>query len=239
MILRRITEHVREQNWLAVFLDFAIVVVGVFIGIQVANWNEARHEDARQARVIEFLIADLAEIERAGEASWEGYDRRVQAAIRVSDFLRSDAALPADAEQFEADLDLVLTARVALLRSPTIVELLASGDTGLIDDEGLRFEIIRFDQSMQSAAEVNTGIIDIWTRYTETISAHAYEVFEASGAPGEYQTLRFDYDIEALRGDPAVLPALSWIANINIIELGMRRNITEEAARLRSRLEAE
>jgi hypothetical protein len=42
MLLRRVIEHVREQNWLAVFIDFLIVVVGVFIGIQVANWNEER-----------------------------------------------------------------------------------------------------------------------------------------------------------------------------------------------------
>jgi len=44
MILRRVTEHVKAQNWLAVGIDFLIVVVGVFIGIQVANWNEGRIE---------------------------------------------------------------------------------------------------------------------------------------------------------------------------------------------------
>ena len=37
MLLRRITKHITEQNWFAVFIDFLIVVVGVFIGIQVAT----------------------------------------------------------------------------------------------------------------------------------------------------------------------------------------------------------
>ena len=46
MLLRRIIEHVKVQNWTAVLLDLLIVVVGVFIGIQVANWN-----DERQAQV--------------------------------------------------------------------------------------------------------------------------------------------------------------------------------------------
>ena len=49
MILRSLTRHVREQNWFAVFLDFLIVVVGVFIGIQVANWN-AERADRVEAR---------------------------------------------------------------------------------------------------------------------------------------------------------------------------------------------
>ena len=33
MILRRITQHIKAQNWFAVGLDYVIVVVGVFIGI--------------------------------------------------------------------------------------------------------------------------------------------------------------------------------------------------------------
>ena len=46
MLLRRITQHVKEQNWFAVGIDFVIVVIGVFIGIQVANWNDARQQRA-------------------------------------------------------------------------------------------------------------------------------------------------------------------------------------------------
>src|SRR5512147_1389332 len=44
MLLRRVIEHVREQNWTAIAIDFVIVVIGVFVGIQVSNWNEARVE---------------------------------------------------------------------------------------------------------------------------------------------------------------------------------------------------
>mgnify|MGYP001112195513 CR=1 FL=1 len=38
MLLRPLTKHVKEQNWFAVGLDFLIVVVGVFVGLQVQNW---------------------------------------------------------------------------------------------------------------------------------------------------------------------------------------------------------
>ncbi len=62
MILRRITEHVKAQNWTAVALDFVIVVVGVFIGIQVANWNDARADKktGREyiARIQQELLAN-------------------------------------------------------------------------------------------------------------------------------------------------------------------------------------
>lgn len=44
MILRRVIAHFRRQEWTAIALDFFIVVFGVYIGIQVSNWNAARLE---------------------------------------------------------------------------------------------------------------------------------------------------------------------------------------------------
>jgi hypothetical protein len=37
MILRRLTQNLRAQNWTAIVIELLIVVVGVFIGTQVAN----------------------------------------------------------------------------------------------------------------------------------------------------------------------------------------------------------
>lgn len=59
MILRRIKAHVEKENWFAVFIDFAIVVVGVVIGLQVANWNERRTIATTDAELIIRLGNDL------------------------------------------------------------------------------------------------------------------------------------------------------------------------------------
>ncbi|MFK8041380.1 hypothetical protein [Congregibacter sp.] len=42
MLLRRVTQHITEQNWFAVVVDFAIVVFGVFVGLQVQEWQSER-----------------------------------------------------------------------------------------------------------------------------------------------------------------------------------------------------
>ena len=47
MILRRVIEHFRKQEWTAIAIDFLIVVVGVFVGLQVNNWNELRVDRLR------------------------------------------------------------------------------------------------------------------------------------------------------------------------------------------------
>ena len=60
MLLRRFIEHVKDQNWSAVGLDFVIVVLGVFIGIQVSNWNDVRRDSALARNYLERLTVDAA-----------------------------------------------------------------------------------------------------------------------------------------------------------------------------------
>jgi hypothetical protein len=59
MILRRLTENLRAQNWTAITIEFLIVVVGVFIGTQVANWNQQRLEKQATERMLAQLVPEL------------------------------------------------------------------------------------------------------------------------------------------------------------------------------------
>ena len=52
MFLRRIIENLRAQNWTAITIEFAIVIVGVFIGTQVSNWNQQRIEKRETAQLL-------------------------------------------------------------------------------------------------------------------------------------------------------------------------------------------
>ena len=64
MLLRRITEHVKAQNWFAVGLDFLIVVFGVFIGLQVANWSASRVDRTDERIFLNSLHQDIVEAEQ-------------------------------------------------------------------------------------------------------------------------------------------------------------------------------
>ena len=59
MLLRRVMSHVQDQNWTAVAIDFVIVVFGVYVGIEVSNWNERRAEAQRGQEYLERIEADL------------------------------------------------------------------------------------------------------------------------------------------------------------------------------------
>lgn len=59
MLLRSITKHVSDQNWVAVALDFFIVVAGVYIGIQLGNWNDARGNKQATISALERLNGEI------------------------------------------------------------------------------------------------------------------------------------------------------------------------------------
>ena len=96
MLLRRITEHVKDQNWFAIGIDFAIVVVGVFIGIQVSNWNERlgfeKREEALMRELRNEMVQNIADVETKGDAFLIG----AASARRVLDTVAGGAAPCAD-----------------------------------------------------------------------------------------------------------------------------------------------
>lgn len=65
--MRRVAARLREHDWFSVAIEFALVVAGVFLGIQFANWNEARKELVLEAtylaRIAEDVRSDVAEMD--------------------------------------------------------------------------------------------------------------------------------------------------------------------------------
>jgi hypothetical protein len=59
MILRRVIEHVKTQHWTAIWIDLLIVILGVFIGTQVSNWNSERADRSAERRHLEEIAEDL------------------------------------------------------------------------------------------------------------------------------------------------------------------------------------
>lgn len=60
MILRRVIQHFRNQEWTAIGIDFLIVVFGVFMGIQVSNWNQAQTDTSLGKAYLKRIQLDVA-----------------------------------------------------------------------------------------------------------------------------------------------------------------------------------
>lgn len=138
MILRSLTRHVRDQNWFAVGLDFLIVVVGVFIGIQVANWNESRQDQATGhaylARIQEDLTVDRAILVDRG-AFWTSTTNYGESALR---YLEDGVRVNGSAWDTVVALYHATQVWGFSLYDSTYREMISAGNLGLIPDPDLR-----------------------------------------------------------------------------------------------------
>jgi hypothetical protein len=55
MIVRRLSTSIRKQDWFTVLIETLIVFLGVFLGIQLGNWNEARQNQSGLVSAVERL----------------------------------------------------------------------------------------------------------------------------------------------------------------------------------------
>lgn len=70
MFFRRLSEHLKKQNWFAVALEFIIVVVGVFVGLQAQEWRESAADRERLDRIVAAIRADMEDGRRVETEFW-------------------------------------------------------------------------------------------------------------------------------------------------------------------------
>lgn len=152
MILRRVIEHFRRQEWTAIFLDFVIVVMGVFIGIQVSNWNVVRQAIADERVFVQRLHEDVVEAEAKSARLRErrfGQSQAINEAMAVIFNERERKVLNEEECLYLAfSHDYVLTAPAL----PSFNDLLSSGRLDLLRDRELKRALASFQQSLEVLA---------------------------------------------------------------------------------------
>lgn len=141
MLFRRLARHVTDQNWTAVGLDFAIVVIGVFIGIQVANWNDARTERATEQKMLGSLYQD---IEQAQSFIDGLQDRRPKSIASMADaYEKLMAAEPTALSEDECNA--IFVSGISAFRFPMLATLDRAQET---KDQQLSAAISSYSQSV-------------------------------------------------------------------------------------------
>lgn len=144
MILRRVIAHFRRQEWTAIAIDFVIVVAGVFVGIQVSNWNADRADRGRAEGYLERIAADL-------DADLGDYADRLGYWAAVSDYAATGLSYAESrdlggGEPWPVLLAYFQASQVAefITSSPTWDEMLSAGNLRLIENVELRNRLARY-----------------------------------------------------------------------------------------------
>ncbi len=129
-------QHVRKLEWPAIGIELGIVIVGVFIGMQVSNWNVEREARKSGALFAERLKADLRE---------EAWYYQLQIEYSRDVLANAERAVNAlSGHSTESNEALLVSAyratqyRQKARRRATYDELVSTGTLGLIKSQTLR-----------------------------------------------------------------------------------------------------
>lgn len=136
MIFRRFFERLRQREWFAVLIELLIVIVGVFIGIQVSNWNDDRVTNQKAVVFTARLVQDMREEAWNRQALLEYYGDVLANAERTVDALEGRQPLSDEALLIAAYRATQYTQNTR--RRATFDELTSTGNIGLIRDDALR-----------------------------------------------------------------------------------------------------
>lgn len=113
MLLRRLLDHLKSQNWAAVALDFLVVVIGIFLAFQIERWY-ASHRDAASAyEHLTALSDDLSTNREILERQIRRRDEQIAAAgiLLQLDTRKSDEIGPDEFYQLLATVSNITTPR--------------------------------------------------------------------------------------------------------------------------------
>jgi hypothetical protein len=208
MILRRVIEHVKKQHWTAVFLDFVIVVMGVFIGLQVNNWNEARKNAALAQEYLQRLDADMASsIEATLKTKAFLTNSSGQLELVISS-LSSCSLDDARKDDFANGLYQIGKLIPATFVSGTLDEMRSSGNLGLVKSLRIRDALNEVERELEHQ---NLVWPPAWGR-AQFAYIDQRVVFKLKGPKGgldkaDWSELAVDF--KSLCGDQILLAALS------------------------------
>lgn len=172
MILRSITKHVRDQNWFAIFLDFLIVVIGIFVGLQVTEWNERRQALDREYEYLTRLDEDLVDMREQFDRVMQrarGRSNRVLAAFRALE--KCDRSLARD-EDFDLTFSEYQGQRTIAIIDRTYDEMVASGALAAMANRELSGQIAGLFSALRDYKEavrdvrISLPVVDriFWSR---------------------------------------------------------------------------
>ena len=154
MILRKLADAIKEQNWSTVVLEILIVVVGIFIGLQVDGWNEGRKKqqdiEVQLLRIADDAAVLIAETDRL-IVDFEIRIARAQIALAVLD---GTPLTEANTPAFEQALEESFQLNEVEVNLPGLNILMNSGDIDQVADANARDALLALTNQWRSRKTV-------------------------------------------------------------------------------------
>ena len=229
MIVQRLYQAIRNQNWANVLVEFLIVVLGIFVGLQANNWNESRLERQQEQE-------SLARLLREAENSVAFIDRQINMFASVIDSQHVLLQILTSQDEAPAQTEIAERGYRSLTYYPAMAPARAAYDE-LTSTGGI--QLIR-SQAVREAVALYYAELDFFQTQLEYFRASsvgeggdpyipARDYIRAKYDPNAESSRRFEFDWAGLRSAPYVETLFVDKLRNQIVMNGNRQRVLKRA----------
>ena len=162
LIFRRFGKHISEHDWFAVGVDLGVLVLGIFLGLQVTNWNEDRKVEQLADANYRNLLASLKQDHIAAQRTLESNAIGLMALRKIVALERNDELLGLSGRDLDNYLhELSLSSRSFIPNSGVFNLLTSSNGLELIESEKIKTRLVDlYDNQYKGYGIVDAPIDD-------------------------------------------------------------------------------
>ena len=199
MIIKRLALGIRNQDWFVVGVEIVIVVVGIFIGLQVTEWNEKRKQNEESIyhltalmNFVEKNIKDQAEEIKTSTGHLEN-------TFKAWSILLGDKTNGGEIKAFQVSHLGAFYLWGPKNKPAPLNRIIEGGKLDLIRSRDMQSAILQFDSDYAEAINQTNASYEYSKDITLILMSHVE--YDLSGVRSSISDLRGDKELKAaLRG---------------------------------------
>ena len=199
MILARIAKALKDQNWLAVAIEFVIVILGVVIGFQITSWNTERAVRSEEVRILQRMLSDSESLLSSRRELSDHLDRGWRETRDAVAAIYIDGGAVTEWQCQRIIGSHIYTQMADTV--PTLEDLLSTGRLDLIRDETVRSAVTDYLITRETArnftAALNNQIFRLANRYPDMVDMTLYRSDDPNDLMGLDRELSCDAEAMA------------------------------------------
>ncbi len=192
MILNRLAEAVAKQNWFVVFIEVLVLVIGIFIGLRVDDWNQARKDRIDEQQFLQRLHKDVLLAEELSNRVRDRRLGRLQTIMDAGDVLFDRVGRDQLTDEECISIASASFFNINISSLPSLNELIGTGRMEIIRDAELRVALVGLQQTRAGLATMiavqsgQSAFAHLPSSYPDLIQLESY----------------FDADVGEIRSNP-------------------------------------
>jgi len=227
MLVKRLAEHVRKQDWFLVGVEIMIVVVGIFIALQVDDWNQQRKDIALERQYLARMQIEFERLLAVEEGRLRWNDERIAKGALIQKVM-DNQHLPDDERQtFEYGLYLLGAVNRARLSWGTVEELRSTGNIQLVRDWSLRQHLTDVENEFKWNERLEDEYAEIALHYRQELNKHYRITRGHQAGDGHIGAVDLEYDESVFWSDATLANMIASLIDYQKrTDVHMRENLS-------------